>query len=119
MPDTSPAQHQGHMLDKARTGLEELATGRFAERMRNDMATRLMVAIGRVLLLRRAGLMGEARPRPAQRRAVVEIERIAALWPHDEMTAAEFVGDLPPAEVLLLCELAPAWAAAMSAEIRR
>lgn len=119
MPDISPAPRQGEMLEKARSGLEELACGRFAERMRADMATRLLVTIGRVLVLRQAGLMGEARPRPPQRHAVAEVERIAAAWRPDEMTAAEFVSDLPAADVRLLCELAPVWAAAMVARPRR
>ncbi len=119
MPDSGPAQCPGDMLVKTRAGLEELASGRFAERMHTDMATRLLVTIGRVLVLRRAGLMADAQPRPSQRRAVAEVERIAGRWLRDEMTAAEFVGDLPPEDVKLLCELAPGWAAAMVARPRR
>lgn len=92
--------------------LAELASGRFAERMRLDAATRLLVLVKRVLVLRAAGLLRKPVPRPPQRRAMMEIERIAAGWNPTVTTAAEFVQDMPPADVRLLVELAPIWAVA-------
>jgi len=112
--------HIGHfpadqeMLARAMTGLAELANGRFAERMRLDAAARLVVTIHRVLALRRAGMMADPRPRPPQRRAVAEVERVAGEWNPASTTAREFVSELPPADVKALIELSPVWADAVA-----
>lgn len=112
--------HIGHfpadqeMLARATAGLAELASGRFAERMRLDAAARLVMTIHRVLALRGAGMMPDPRPRPSQRRAVAEVERVAHDWNPASMTVREFVSELPPADVKVLIELSPIWADAMA-----
>lgn len=111
MPQAGHTLPSPAMRDHAMAVLGELTNGRFGERMRQDWAARMLVAVHRVLSLRDAGLMREARPRPAQRRAVLEVERIARNWLPVATTAHEYVGDLQPADVLLLLELAPSWAA--------
>jgi hypothetical protein len=110
MPDIGQSHADQDMLERTMAGLAELSSGRFAERMRMDAAARLLVTIRRVLVLRRAGMMGDPQPRSAQRRAVLEVERIAARWRPDATTAAEYVSQLPPADVKSLTELAPVWA---------
>lgn len=100
------------MRDTALQALAELSSGRFAERMRLDAAARLVVVVKRVLMLRGAGLLDEPTPRPAQRRAVTEIERIVATWNPAAITAAEFAQDMAPCDIKLLVEMAPIWAEA-------
>ncbi len=126
MPETGQPQLNRALLTRALAGLDELATGRFAERMRRDAAARVLVTVKRVQQLRSVGLLAVASPRQAlsraaaqaQRRAVGEVERITAGWLPSAMTAAEFVGDLPPADVKLLTDLAPLWANALAAAAR-
>lgn len=100
------------MRESALLALAEISSGRFAERMRLDAASRLLVVVKRVLVLRAAGLMAEPVPRPAQRRAVLEIDRIVSPWNPTTTTAAEFVQDLAPSDVRLLVDLASVWAGA-------
>lgn len=92
--------------------LAEISSGRFAERMRLDAASRFLVVVKRVLVLRASGLMAEPMPSQAQRRAVDEIDRIAGRWNPTTTTATEFVHDLAPGDVRLLVDLAAAWAGA-------
>jgi hypothetical protein len=110
MRQLGQAKADQNMLDRALDGLAELSSGRFAERMRIDAASRLLVTVHRVLRLRAAGMMITPQPRPAQRRAMLEVERICTGWNPASMTATEFVSDLPPADVKLLMELSPVWA---------
>ena len=119
MSETGHSQVNQELLARTMAGLDELATGRFAERMRRDAAARVLVTVKRALRLRAAGLLGSEVVRPAQRRAVHEVERIVTGWLPASMTAAEFVGDLPPADVKVLTELAPVWADALKAAARR
>ncbi len=112
MPELGQTTPGNVLRGSALEALAELANGRFEERMRLDAASRLLVVIKRVLLLRTAGQLPEPAPKPAQRRAVTEIERIAAAWNPIAITAGEFVNDLPPGDVRLLVELAPVWAGA-------
>lgn len=96
--------------DTAMEALAEVATGRFADRMRLDAAARLLMVVKRVLLLRATGMLREVAPRNPQRQAVSEVERIVARWNPGATTAAEFVQDMAPRDVLLLVRLAPIWA---------
>ena len=112
MPELGQATPGTAMRSTALEALAELSSGRFAERMRLDAAARLLLVIKRVLMLRAAGLLAQPVPRPTQRRAVIEIERIVAGWNPGAITAAEFVHDLAPRDVGLLVELAPVWAGA-------
>lgn len=115
MPELGHAAHSHGMRASAMEALAELASGRFAERMRLDAASRVLVVVKRVLTLRAAGLMAAPVPRQPQRRAVIEIERIVGGWNPAAITAAEFVNDMPPRDVKLLVELAPLWAGAAAA----
>lgn len=112
MPALGQARPSKAMRGSALEALDELASGRFAERMRLDAGARLLVLVKRVLMLRAAGMLPEAVPGQAQRRAVIEIERIASGWNPTALTAGEYVSDLPPRDVRLLVELAPVWAGA-------
>ncbi len=119
MPDIGQAQVNRDMLARALEGLEELATGRFAERMRRDAAARVLMTVKRVQRLRAAGLLDPAKPSARQRRAVAEVERIGAGWLSGSTTAAEYVSDLSPADLQALTELAPLWADAAADGSRR
>ena len=118
MPELGHAAPNTAMRVTTMEALAELSNGRFAERMRLDAAARLLVLIKRVLLLRAAGWLAEPVPRPAQRRAVIEIERIAGRWNPGLTTAAEFANDMAPRDVKLLVELAPTWAHAAASPYR-
>ena len=118
MPELGQAPQGVTTRSTALQALAELASGRFAERMRLDAAARLLVLVKRVLVLRAAGLLPEVPPRPADRRAVVEVERIITGWNPNAITAAEFVADMPLRDVQLLVELAPAWAGAAITPVR-
>jgi len=109
-PRCEPARVDQKLLDRTLQSLAELSSGDFAERMRLDAAARLLVTVHRVLCLREAGMMSAAGPWPIQRRELLGVERIGAGWKPCEMTASEFISDLPPADVTLMMELCPAWA---------
>jgi len=111
MPELGQTMPSQSMRDIALQSLADLASGRFAERMRLEAAARMLVVIHRTLLLRAAGLLRQPVPHQAQRRAVLEVERIARGWHPAAITAAEFVHDLSPGDVRLLLEFAPIWAA--------
>ena len=110
MPKSGKASVSVMRRGTAMEALAEVATGRFAERMRLDAAARLLLVVKRVLLLRAAGMLREVAPQPPQRRAVTEVERIVARWNPGVTTAAEFVQDLTPRDVMLLVNLAQIWA---------
>ncbi|MBC7434026.1 MAG: hypothetical protein H7345_18375 [Rubritepida sp.] len=110
MPEFGEASASVMMRGTAMEALAEVATGRFAERMLLDAAARLLLVVKRVLLLRATGMLREAAPRPPQRRAVSEVERIVARWNPGATTAAEFAQDMAPRDVVLLVNLAPIWA---------
>lgn len=114
MPELGHSAPSTTMRDTAMEALGELSSGRFAERMRLDAAARLLVLVKRVLLLRATGWLDDPVPRPGQRRALIEVERIVCQWNPGLTTAAEFVHDMPPRDVKLLVELAPVWAGAVA-----
>jgi len=101
---------QEMLLDHTIQSLAELSSGGFAERMRLDAAARLLLTVHRVVHLREAGMISAPDPWPVQRGELLEVERICAGCKPYEITASEFVSDLPPADVTLIMELCPAWA---------
>jgi len=109
-PRCGHARADQEMLDRTIQSLAELSSGGFTERMRLDAAARLLVTVHRVLRLREAGMMSAPDPWPPHRHELLEVERICAGWKPCEVTASEFVTDLPPADVTLMMELCPAWA---------
>lgn len=96
---------------RVRDGLSALATGRFTERLRLEAAASLLVLTHRALQLARGGLWEQL----ASNAPGAGLERIVAAWRPEDVTAAEYVETLMPADVKALIELGPIWAESMLA----